>query len=444
MKPGLTSNMKYWLPAVGCSRARNCGGPSTARRRTRRAERIRKTRTSSKVSCRGWPRATTGISRTSRGRRSAPPNLNRASHDRLNRWCQDWAHQDFQIYTIPGELNLYNDFHSRAGAPEAAPFCTLNEHQERMDRKVRRMESTAGISLEELDSRLDASIAVFDADTDGEGKNTTPGVATEDGSGGQTVRVRQHLVLPREEPASSDRLDQWETNMAVKPLLPEVKPFDWPPAREIVRAQQALPPEVTEDLDLVESSEPGQCLWLNQARQIVLPDGAESLKDRICAMAHQGRHGHLPAEVSAELVSKYFWWDTLKQDVLTWIHRCLQCIKLRGGKLMPRPMGHMLTAEQPFEVIAMDCLDMPSTARKGGYKHVLLIVDQLTRVCVCVPTKDKTARTAAHILCDRWLAFFPSPAFLITDGGTHFRCELFREITVIRGFEHHIAAPHSQ
>ena len=92
----------------------------------------------------------------------------------------------------------------------------------------------------------------------------------------------------------------------------------------------------------------------------------------------------------------------------------------------------------------MDYLEMPTTARKDGFKYVLIIVDQLTRVCVCVPTKDKTAITAARIFCDRWLAFFPSPTFLITDGGTHFKCELFKEITNIRGFEHHITAPHSQ
>ena len=109
---------------------------------------------------------------------------------------------------------------------------------------------------------------------------------------------------------------------------------------------------------------------------------------------------------------------------------------------MPRPMGHMLTAQQPFEVVAMDYLDMPTTARRDGFKHVLIVVDQLTRVCICVSTKDKTAITAARIFCDRWLAFFPSPTFLVTNGGTHFKCELFKEITNIRGFEHHITDPY--
>ena len=57
-------------------------------------------------------------------------------------------------------------------------------------------------------------------------------------------------------------------------------------------------------------------------------------------------------------------------DVQQWMGRCLQCIKLRGGKLMPRPMGNILTATQPMEVVAMDFLAMPASKAKGGYKYV--------------------------------------------------------------------------
>ena len=85
---------------------------------------------------------------------------------------------------------------------------------------------------------------------------------------------------------------------------------------------------------------------------------------------------------------------------------------------MPRSMGNMLTATQPMEVIAIDFLAMPLTARRNGFKYVLVIVDQLTRVCRVVPTKNCTAATAARVLCDQWLAFFPSPTFLVSDGGT--------------------------
>ena len=61
-----------------------------------------------------------------------------------------------------------------------------------------------------------------------------------------------------------------------------------------------------------------------------------------------------------------------------------------------------------------------------------------------VSTKDKKAITAARILIKRWLSFFPDPAFLVSDGGTHFKNKLFKAIAEIRGFQHHITAPYSQ
>ena len=87
---------------------------------------------------------------------------------------------------------------------------------------------------------------------------------------------------------------------------------------------------------------------------------------------------------------------------------------------------------------------MPTSHARWGFKAILIVVDQLTRICICVPTKNKTANTAARIMVERWLSFFPDPAFLVSDGGTHFKCKLFEYIAEIRGFQHHIIAPYSQ
>ena len=42
------------------------------------------------------------------------------------------------------------------------------------------------------------------------------------------------------------------------------------------------------------------------------------------------------------------------------------------------------------------------------------------------------------------MSFFPDPAFIISDGGTHFKNTLFKNLASIRGFQHHITAPYSQ
>ena len=177
--------------------------------------------------------------------------------------------------------------------------------------------------------------------------------------------------------------------------------------------------------------------------KIVIPEADQLLQIRIIAVAHQGHHGHYKARATVKLIREAFVWPNLSGQTTTWVGRCLQCIKLEGGKLIPRPGGHQLTATRPMEVVAIDFLAIRAN-RHSGYKYVLIIVCQLTRICVCVATKDATALTAARIFTDRWLAIFPEPVFVITDGGPHFKATLFREIAQIRGFNHHIVAPYSQ
>ena len=184
-------------------------------------------------------------------------------------------------------------------------------------------------------------------------------------------------------------------------------------------------------------------VYTNDEGKIVIPIQDQQLCINIIAAAHQGKHGHCKCNETFKAISEVFMWHGIRDQVHDWIARCLQCIKLAGGHRIPRPMGHQLMAEKPMEVVALDFMSIRSN-RRGGFKHILVIVDQLTRICVLVPTKDQTAATAARILCERWLSFFPEPTFIISDGGPHFTAELFREIAALRGFNHHIVAPYSQ
>lgn len=66
---------------------------------------------------------------------------------------------------------------------------------------------------------------------------------------------------------------------------------------------------------------------------------------------------------------------------------------------MPRPMGDQLLVKQPFEVVALDYMNMVSS-RDGKYNYVLVIVNQLTRITLCIPKWDNTAVTAAKIFVE--------------------------------------------
>ena len=104
--------------------------------------------------------------------------------------------------------------------------------------------------------------------------------------------------------------------------------------------------------------------------------------------------------MTAKRIKKCFTWKGLATHCKRCIRNCLQCIKLTGGLTMPRPMGHQLLAEKPFEVIIIDFLKM-SKSRDDRWEWVLVIVDQLTRMTVLVPCGNCVAIEAAPAVVER-------------------------------------------
>lgn len=127
-----------------------------------------------------------------------PACIGTAARERMRRWCLDWAHEDFKIYSVPGSKNLFNDFHSRNGAPMGAEFFTLQQHAEQVDKKLARMRredkgnpasqllddsapsATGGNSMPAAPAATDVSTANVEAPPAGHEVHANAASATED------------------------------------------------------------------------------------------------------------------------------------------------------------------------------------------------------------------------------------------------------------------------
>ena len=69
----------------------------------------------------------------------------------------------------------------------------------------------------------------------------------------------------------------------------------------------------------------------------------------------------------------------------------------------------------------------PLTETPRGNKVILVVVDAFTKYIEAVPLKDQTARTTAEALEQTMLRIGP-PQTIITDQGTNFESELFKEL----------------
>ena len=54
--------------------------------------------------------------------------------------------EDFTIYTVPGTKNLFNDFHTREGAPGPSHFYSLAEHAADVESKLTLLENSVAVN----------------------------------------------------------------------------------------------------------------------------------------------------------------------------------------------------------------------------------------------------------------------------------------------------------
>ena len=101
------------------------------------------------------------------------------------------------------------------------------------------------------------------------------------------------------------------------------------------------------------------------------------------------------------------------------MHLCPHAVQVRPTR---RRAAHVRTSS------------LPRRQRRRPRRGLPAVVGCQENSRVCVPPPDKTASPAARILVERCLSFFPNPAFLVSDGGTHFKCKLFEKIVEIHGF----------
>ncbi|ROT76340.1 hypothetical protein C7M84_005068 [Penaeus vannamei] len=83
-------------------------------------------------------------------------------------------------------------------------------------------------------------------------------------------------------------------------------------------------------------------------------------------------------------------------------------------------------ATEPFERVSVDLIELP--VANNGDRYVLTIVDELTRFIQLVPMPTKDAHTVADALISHFITLFGPPVTLLSDNGSEFTGEYFREV----------------
>lgn len=172
------------------------------------------------------------------------------------------------------------------------------------------------------------------------------------------------------------------------------------------------------------------CKYANSIYQIVVPD---NMQMGLIKRFHED--GHFKNPKLQRMIEKEFYVPNLKQRIDQVVANCVPCILVdkksgkKEGFLHPIPKNTL-----PLDTFHMDHLGpMPSTNKQ--YNHILAVIDAFTKFTWLFAVKSTTSLETIKKL-EVITTTFGNPRRIITDRGTAFTANLFKEFCEKEDIEH--------
>ena len=163
--------------------------------------------------------------------------------------------------------------------------------------------------------------------------------------------------------------------------------------------------------------------------QLVVP---VSLRDTVFNDSHHTIYGgHFGMTHTHSKIQLHYFWPGMSDFFRDRITACHKCIARKSPVNRHQPMGHVPVSGR-FERVAMDLLDVSVISAKG-HKYILVVCDYFTKYTEAYPLADKTARSVADALMDKWLPTYGFPLFLHSDQGKEFDNTMVHKLSELLG-----------
>ena len=100
----------------------------------------------------------------------------------------------------------------------------------------------------------------------------------------------------------------------------------------------------------------------------------------------------------------------------------------RQGPLQPLPCG------EPWERLSID-ITGPHPRSRRGHVYILTVMDGFTKFVEAIPMANQEATSVARALVENVIVRYGAPLQILTDQGTNFEGNLFRELCRLLGID---------
>ena len=165
----------------------------------------------------------------------------------------------------------------------------------------------------------------------------------------------------------------------------------------------------------------------------------ESLIQSILKTAHdKSDQNGFPRTYSA--IRKLFYWKGIKEDVLQHCRNCYTC-QLHKTAAVKFEAKLFKPSLKPMDFIAMDLISEVHPPSSQGNCYALTGVCMLTGFTWCISIKSKKAADVARAYMEHVYSVLGGSTKILTDNGTEFKNEVFRDMLQRLGAEKLIHSP---
>lgn len=152
--------------------------------------------------------------------------------------------------------------------------------------------------------------------------------------------------------------------------------------------------------------------------------------------------GHPGISRMFDRIKTQFWWRNMRQDIEDYVKNCRSCqINKPLRKINRAPMIITSTASRPNEKVYLDLVGPLPETHEHKYKFLLTVQDDLTKYSQAYPMQSCSAEETAKSLV-LFISHMGIPKLIISDQGTNFCSDLFKQLEKLFSIKHVFASPY--
>ena len=159
--------------------------------------------------------------------------------------------------------------------------------------------------------------------------------------------------------------------------------------------------------------------------QVILP---KKLRKEFLSVIHGGMTGgHLARRRTAASIQSRAYWPTWSSDLDAFLRECEPCARYHRGSVPKKAHLRTPLVGEPWFRVSVD-ITGPHPRSSKSNQYILTLVDHFSKWAEAIPLRNHTAPTVARALMVHVFSKFGAPWQLLTDRGSEFESELFKEL----------------